>query len=77
MTASSNTRLHLTQILPYGTLRSSVMMALLLFQVCDSQDVRLLVQMKVKFSSVTLILQLTYLSQMISWMVTRMGLVEP
>ena len=28
------------------------MMALLLFQVCDSQDVRLPVQMKVKFSSV-------------------------
>ena len=54
-----------------------MMMALLLFQVCDSQDVRLLVQMKVKFSSVTLILQLTYLSQMISWMVTRTGLVEP
>jgi len=77
MTASSNTCLHLTQIPPYATLRSSVMMALLLFQVCDSQDVRLPVQMKVKFSSIMLILQLTYLSQMISWMVTRTGLVEP
>ena len=55
-------RLHLTRIPHHG--KKFFDMSLLLFQVCDSQVVRLPVQMKVRFSSVMLFFfQLTYTSQ--------------
>lgn len=74
MTASPNICLHLIQIPPYGTLRSSMMMTPLLFQVCDSLGMRLPVQIRVKFVMPTF--KLKYTPQTTLWIVTRMGLVE-